>query len=123
MRIFLGCITPSIIPLDKTLDWGMIVLCCTAAHFAEQFESKKWIAWIGRQVLLARRKALVCVEFCPQPVRNRMVCLLPSMQLASLIAADLNPHPAATIVINAVSRFIRVTCRVRAAYHRMPPLR
>jgi hypothetical protein len=36
----LGCITTSIIPLDKILEWGMIILCCTAAHFAEEFESK-----------------------------------------------------------------------------------
>src|ERR1035438_8624310 len=49
-----------------------------------------------------------------------MVCLLPPMQLSGHVAADLDPHPTAAVVINSVSRFIRVTCRVGVAHHRMP---
>src|SRR5450759_3817568 len=78
--------------------------------------SKEWILKIGRQILLARRKVHVCVNFSPESIRNRVFRSLPAMELACNIATDFNPHPASTVVINAVSCLVGITCRVGVAY-------
>src|SRR5580658_8057008 len=85
--------------------------------------SKKWIPWISRKILLACRKVFVCVDFSPEPICNRVLRLFPSMELAGNITTNFNPHPAPAVVINAVGRLVGITGGEGVAHHRVPLLR
>src|SRR5690348_7867876 len=80
----------------------------------------KRMARICREIFLAGWEIGRHVNLCPQPVGNRLIGFLPAMQLAGCVSAYLKPHPASTVVINAIHVVICVIGAVFRADHRVP---
>src|SRR5258708_9603587 len=82
--------------------------------------AKKGVGRIGCEILLARWKVRRDINLRPEPVCYGLASAVPTMKFAGGVAADLDSHPAAAVVVNSIHGVIGVACRKGIADHRVP---
>src|SRR5258706_16259484 len=82
--------------------------------------AKKRVGRIGCEILLARWKVRRDINLRPEPVCYGLASAVPTMKFAGDVAADLDSHPAAAVVINPINGVIVVVCSEGIADHGVP---
>src|SRR6266481_8368748 len=82
--------------------------------------AKKGVGRIGCEILLARWKVRRDINLRPEPVCYGLASAVPTMKFAGDVAADLDSHPTAAVVINPIHGVIGVVCGEGIADHGVP---
>src|SRR5579859_8274295 len=82
--------------------------------------TKKRVSGVGSNIFLAGRKVRGDIDFRPEAIRDSLASAGPAVELAGDITAELNSHPTAAVVVDAVHGVVGVIRGKGIADHRVP---